>query len=82
MLLATDEPAAFEIVNAGGAGNAVLVCDHASNRLPRRLGTLGLGAVHLADHIVVMYRGTIIGSMARSDATLERIGLLMGGAAA
>ncbi len=38
--------------------------------------------LHLADHIVVMYRGTIIGSMARSDATLERIGLLMGGAAA
>lgn len=51
MLLATDEPAAFEIVNAGGAGSAVLVCDHASNRLPRRLGTLGLGALHLADHI-------------------------------
>ncbi len=51
MFLATDEPAAFEIVNAGGAGNAVLVCDHASNRLPRRLGMLGLGAVHLADHI-------------------------------
>jgi predicted N-formylglutamate amidohydrolase len=51
MLLATDEPNAFEIVNAGGAGNAVLVCDHASNRLPRRLGTLGLSAVHLADHI-------------------------------
>jgi len=51
MLLATDEPAAFEIVNSGGTGNAVLVCDHASNLLPRRLGTLGLGAAHLADHI-------------------------------
>jgi predicted N-formylglutamate amidohydrolase len=50
-LLAIDEPAAFEIVNAGGAGNAVLSCDHASPRLPRRLGTLGLGAAHLADHI-------------------------------
>ena len=50
-LLAADEPAAFEIVNADGAGSAVLVCDHASNRLPRRLGTLGLGAADLADHI-------------------------------
>ena len=50
-LLAADEPAAFEIVNADGAGSAVLVCDHASNRLPRRLGTLGLSAVELADHI-------------------------------
>ncbi len=50
-LLASDEPAAFEIVNADGAGSAVVVCDHASNRLPRRLGALGLGAADLADHI-------------------------------
>lgn len=50
-LLAADEPAAFEIVNADGAGSAVLVCDHATNRLPRRLGTLGLSAANLADHI-------------------------------
>lgn len=50
-LLAADEPAAFEIVNADGAGSAVLVCDHASNRIPRRLGTLGLGAAELAGHI-------------------------------
>lgn len=50
-LLAPDEPAAFEIVNADGAASAVLVCDHATNRLPRRLGTLGLSAIDLADHI-------------------------------
>lgn len=50
-LLAPDEPAAFEIVNADGAGSAVLVCDHATNRLPRRLGKLGLSAANLADHI-------------------------------
>jgi len=49
--LAADEPGAFEIVNADGASSAVLVCDHASNRLPRRLGTLGLSAAQLADHI-------------------------------
>ncbi len=29
----------------------MLVCDHASNRIPRRLGTLGLGSAELADHI-------------------------------
>lgn len=46
-----DEPPAFEILNAGGAGSAVLVCDHASNRIPRRLGTLGLAPEQLADHI-------------------------------
>jgi predicted N-formylglutamate amidohydrolase len=50
-LLGADEPPAVEVVNAGGTGGAVLVCDHASNRVPRRLGDLGLDAVQLADHI-------------------------------
>ncbi|WP_296808945.1 N-formylglutamate amidohydrolase [Thiocapsa sp.] len=46
-----DEPAAYELLNTTGAGSAVLVCDHASNRIPRRLGTLGLAPEQLADHI-------------------------------
>ncbi len=50
-LLAPDEPPPFEIVNPGGGGSAVLVCDHACNRVPRRLGTLGLDPEQLADHI-------------------------------
>ncbi|CAK0770131.1 N-formylglutamate amidohydrolase [Gammaproteobacteria bacterium] len=50
-LLAPGEPAAFEIINAKGKGRVVLVCDHASNQIPRRLGTLGLGADERADHI-------------------------------
>jgi predicted N-formylglutamate amidohydrolase len=50
-LLASDEPAAARLVNADGAGSAVLLCDHASNRLPRRLGTLGLAPTDLEDHI-------------------------------
>jgi predicted N-formylglutamate amidohydrolase len=29
----------------------LLVCDHASNRVPERLGTLGLERDLLADHI-------------------------------
>ncbi len=33
----------------------------------------------LADRILVMYRGRVIGSMDRADADIERIGLLMGG---
>lgn len=37
--------------------------------------------LHLADHVVVLYRGRVIGSMPRHEADLERIGLLMGGAA-
>ena len=50
-LLAPDEPAPFEIVNPGGAGRAVLVCDHASRRIPRRLGTLGVDPRALSRHI-------------------------------
>jgi simple sugar transport system ATP-binding protein len=33
----------------------------------------------LADRIVVMYRGRIIGEMSRADLDIERLGLLMGG---
>ncbi|MEN3975829.1 N-formylglutamate amidohydrolase [Emcibacter sp. SYSU 3D8] len=50
-LLQPDDPPAFEIVNAGGRSAAFLICDHASNRIPRRLGTLGLSDGERADHI-------------------------------
>jgi predicted N-formylglutamate amidohydrolase len=50
-LLESDEPPPVELVNADGRSSAVLVCDHASNRVPQRLGSLGLDAVQLADHI-------------------------------
>jgi predicted N-formylglutamate amidohydrolase len=50
-LLAPDEPPPFEVVNADGGASVVLVCDHASNRVPRRLGDLGLDLGTLAEHI-------------------------------
>ena len=50
-LLGPDESSPIELVNADGRSSAVLVCDHASNRVPQRFGTLGLGAAELADHI-------------------------------
>jgi predicted N-formylglutamate amidohydrolase len=50
-LLRSDEPSPVELINAGGQSSAVLVCDHASNRVPQRLDGLGLDAVQLADHI-------------------------------
>lgn len=50
-LLDDDEPAPFETVNADGEGSAILVCDDASNRIPRRLKTLGLGQGALLSHI-------------------------------
>jgi predicted N-formylglutamate amidohydrolase len=51
VLLSDDEPAPVRVVNGEGAGSAVLFCDHASNRLPLRLGTLGLARGDLEDHI-------------------------------
>ena len=50
-LLGPDELPAFELINPQGQSNAVLVCDHASNRVPQRLGNLGLDAAQLAEHI-------------------------------
>jgi predicted N-formylglutamate amidohydrolase len=50
-LLAPDEPTSFELVNPAGTHAAVLVCDHASNRVPRSLANLGLGPEQLASHI-------------------------------
>ena len=49
--LGLDEPPAVETINTDGSGSAVLVCDHASNRVPKQLGTLGLEPDLLTDHI-------------------------------
>ena len=50
-LLGTDEPPACEVINRGGAASLLLVCDHASNRIPAALDNLGLGSDALGKHI-------------------------------
>jgi predicted N-formylglutamate amidohydrolase len=45
------EEAPAVLVNRGGRTPCVLVCEHASNRLPKSLGTLGLPASELQRHI-------------------------------
>ena len=50
-LLQPEEPPAFDIVNPDGAGRGILVCDHASRRIPKRLGTLGVDPRELSRHI-------------------------------
>ncbi len=50
-LLDPDEPPPFEVVNPEGTANALLICDHASHRLPRRLAKLGLRHDQLQQHI-------------------------------
>ncbi len=49
--LGPDDPPAFEIVNSRGAASAVLLCDHASNRVPAGLASLGLPDAELMRHI-------------------------------
>ena len=48
-LLAPDEGAAVEV--RAGSGPFVVVCEHASNRVPRALGALGLSPANLERHI-------------------------------
>lgn len=50
-VLAPDEPPPFEVVNPDGASGLFLICDHASHRLPRALGTLGLRPEQILEHI-------------------------------
>lgn len=50
-LLAADEPAAYSVVRPSGRSRFVLTCDHASRRIPRSLGTLGLSEEELVTHV-------------------------------
>lgn len=50
-LLEAGDPPVTTLSGAHGRSPFVLACDHAGNRLPRRLGTLGLEARHLERHI-------------------------------
>ena len=51
ILLAPDEPPPFSQWHPEGRSNFVIVVDHASRRVPRRLGDLGLPAPELQRHI-------------------------------
>ncbi|MGH6928330.1 MAG: N-formylglutamate amidohydrolase, partial [Dongiaceae bacterium] len=50
-LLTEDDPPPFELANETAPAPILLTCDHASPRIPRRLGDLGLAAPDLARHI-------------------------------
>jgi len=49
LLLAADEPSAVEVRD--GDGLFIVACEHASNRIPRSLGRLGLAPADLDRHI-------------------------------
>src|SRR5258708_2444831 len=50
-LLDEDEPSPVIVENEAGRSAFVIACDHAGNRIPRRLGMLGLAAPDLERHI-------------------------------
>ena len=50
-ILRADEPDVVEVFNPKGRSEFVLVCDHASNRIPIGLKQLGLTSAELQGHI-------------------------------
>ena len=50
-LLGEDDNPPFEIINEFGRSPILISCDHASNRIPSKLGSLGLKKHHLLEHI-------------------------------
>ena len=52
-LLAADEPAPYTVLNAGAVYPVLLVCDHASARLPRSVGDLGLDPAARRSHLAL-----------------------------
>jgi predicted N-formylglutamate amidohydrolase len=51
LLLSAEDPPPFELVRGTPASRYVVTCDHASKRIPRALGSLGLEERDLARHI-------------------------------
>jgi predicted N-formylglutamate amidohydrolase len=50
-LLLETEPAAYTVEREAGSSPLFLTCDHASNRIPATLGTLGLSEAELGMHV-------------------------------
>lgn len=52
-MLAADEPEPFVVLNEGMLTPVLLVCDHASDRIPHALGNMGLDPLGLRSHLAV-----------------------------
>lgn len=73
-LLGPGEPPAYELEREAGSCPYLLVCDHASRRIPASLGSLGLAEPALGQHIAWDIGAAAVASAlsARLDATLVR----------
>lgn len=71
-LLQPGDPPAFRVVNPDGTAPLLLVCDHASDAVPRRLGTLGIGVREQRAHIAYDIGAAEVGELmaTRFDCTL------------
>lgn len=69
-LLAADEPSPFVVLNPDACSPVFLVCDHASRRFPRALGTMGLDPLARRCHLALD-----IGAGALTRALAERLGV-------
>ena len=70
-LLAPDEPHPLEVLNRDADSDFLLICEHAGRRIPRALGTLGLGrggpaAAHRLGHRRPGRRDGAVGPAARA----------------
>ncbi len=50
-VLSVDDGPPIEVFNPDGQADCLVVCDHASNRIPERFAKLGLATQHLGEHI-------------------------------
>ncbi|UPJ54397.1 N-formylglutamate amidohydrolase [Bradyrhizobium sp. 200] len=50
-VLSSPDPAPFEVINADGRADLVLVCEHAGTAIPKQLADLGLPPAELRRHI-------------------------------
>ncbi len=51
MLLSSGDGRPFEVFNLEGDADIILICEHASNRIPAKLGDLGLTETQLSSHV-------------------------------
>jgi len=70
VLLAENEPAPFVVKNPDATAPILLVCDHASRRFPRALGTMGLDPFARRCHLAVD-----IGAGALTEALADSLGV-------
>jgi predicted N-formylglutamate amidohydrolase len=67
-LIGAGEPLPFRVLNPKGRARLLIVCDHASHRIPHALGNLGLDELALKRHIA-----SDIGAGGVAEALAERL---------